>query len=211
MSVAAWIFWPLAAYLFGAVPFGLLLARAKGVDLRCHGSGNIGATNVARVLGKRLGLITLSADLSKGLVPVLGCRMAMEGNPDMELYIALAGVGAVIGHCYPVFLRFRGGKGVSTAAGVFLGICPVVLAFAMAGFVLAVKKCGYVSVGSLSAAVIIPVLLHFLCPGRDLELMAWFVAIVIWWKHRENIGRLLRGEEKGWRRREDTLERLGGP
>lgn len=204
MSVPAWIFWPLSAYLLGAVPFGLLFARAKGVDLRSHGSGNIGATNVARVLGRWLGLLTLSADLSKGLLPVLGCRMAMAGDPNAELLVALAGMGAILGHCYPVFLRFRGGKGVATAAGVFLSICPAALAFATAGFVLAVRQSGYVSVGSLTAAVLMPVLLHFLCPSRDLEVMAWCAAIVIWWKHRENIGRLLRAEEKSWKKQEHT-------
>jgi len=122
------IFLPASAYLLGSIPFGLLLARMRGVDVRSVGSGNIGATNVTRALGKGFGLLTFCADLSKGFVPVLVCRAVLPAGLETQTILALTGFGAVLGHCFPVFLGFRGGKGIATASGVFLGICPLALA-----------------------------------------------------------------------------------
>jgi glycerol-3-phosphate acyltransferase PlsY len=201
MTPLSQIIWPIGAYLLGSIPFGLLLARCKGIDLRKHGSGNIGATNVARVMGKGWwGLITLTADLSKGLLPVLGCMWAMAGATDPDFWIACTGLSAVLGHCYSIFLGFQGGKGVATAAGVFLGVCPCAIGIAVITFLITLKKWGYVSVGSLTAALFTPILMHFFCPALELELMAWGTACVIWIRHKDNIKRLMKGEEKSWRK-----------
>jgi glycerol-3-phosphate acyltransferase PlsY len=198
MTPSSQIIWPIGAYLLGSIPFGLLLARCKGIDLRKHGSGNIGATNVARVMGKGWGLLTLTADLAKGLLPVLGCMWAMAGAADLDLWIACAGLSAVLGHCYSIFLGFRGGKGVATAAGVFLVVCPFAIGVAVVTFIIVLKKWGYVSAGSLAASVFTPILMHFFCPAAELELMAWGTTCIIWIRHKDNIKRLIRGEEKGW-------------
>ncbi len=193
--------WPIAAYILGSIPFGLLVAKTKGVDLRRHGSGNIGATNVARVIGKTYGLITLLADVSKGLLPVLGCRLWAESLTDTQFVMSLTGLAAVTGHCFPVFLGFRGGKGVATAAGVFLGLCPKAFAFAAAGFIAAVKISGYVSLGSLATSILLPLLMHLFCPGQFVEPMAWTIAIIIWFRHQDNIKRLISGQEKSWKKK----------
>ncbi len=190
---------PLFAYLLGSIPFGLLIARTKGIDIRGKGSGNIGATNVARVVGKIWGLFTLCLDLLKGLLPVLIYRALIREAPDDVLFLALTGFMAVVGHCYSLFLRFHGGKGVATAAGVFLGLCPYAVLLAALAFLLVFKKWGYVSLGSLTAAITLPIFFHFLCRSTYLEVMAWAIAIIIWIKHRDNIRRLINGEEKGFK------------
>ncbi|NIA08601.1 MAG: glycerol-3-phosphate 1-O-acyltransferase PlsY [Nitrospiraceae bacterium] len=194
------IIWPILAYLIGSIPFGLVLAHARGIDLRKYGSGNIGATNVARVTGKGWGLLTLVADLSKGLLPVIACKYAVSGSPDPYFWIACTGLAAVLGHCYSIFLGLHGGKGVATATGVFLGICPKAVGIATVIFVLVVKKWGYVSLGSLTTAALMPILLYLFCPTLAFESMALGIAIVIWIRHRDNIKRLIRSEEKGWRK-----------
>jgi len=193
-------FFPAAAYLLGSIPFGLLIARGMGIDLRSRGSGNIGATNVTRVLGKGPGLLTLLADLGKGFAVVLACRTFFPEKEGDEFILALTGMAAVLGHCFPVFLGFRGGKGIATAAGVFLAVSPASLGVAALVFLVAAKTSGFVSLGSLLASVAVPAALHFFRPGLPLESMAWAIALLVWWKHRANIGRLLRGEELGWRR-----------
>ncbi len=200
MSLLPQIIWPIGSYLLGSIPFGLLFAHCRGIELRKHGSGNIGATNVARVMGKGWGLLTLAADLAKGLLPVLGCIWAMAGTADIDLWIAFTGIGAVMGHCYSIFFRFRGGKGVATASGVFLGVCPFGVGVAVFTFIVVLKKWGYVSVGSLSMALFMPILMHFFCPAYELELMAWVITLIIWIRHRDNIKRLIKGEEKSWGR-----------
>ncbi|MEF3168531.1 MAG: glycerol-3-phosphate 1-O-acyltransferase PlsY [Deltaproteobacteria bacterium] len=196
------IFFPAFAYLLGSIPFGLLLARMRGVDVRSVGSGNIGATNVTRAVGKGFGLLTFCADLSKGLIPVLVCRAVLPAGLETQTILAFTGFGAVLGHCFPVFLGFQGGKGIATASGVFLGICPLALAPATVLFALAFWLTRIVSVGSLLASLALPVALHFLCTGCSgpVEVMTWAVTLLVWWKHRGNIQRLLRGEELGFRR-----------
>jgi len=188
------------AYFMACIPFGLVIAGKEGVDLRRRGSGNIGATNVARVIGKRAGLITLALDILKGFLPVFLLRIfwAAPVFPDAggrDLFVAMSGVAAVAGHCFPVFMNFRGGKGVATAAGVFLAVCPATLVIAAAGFFFAVKKWRYVSVASLLAASIMPVTVSLFCPSDHIELMSWTIALIIWIKHADNLRRLSRGEE----------------
>ena len=200
---------PLAGYLAGTIPSGLLIGLSRGVDVRTAGSKNIGATNVARVVGKRWGAITLVADVLKGFLPVVAARTACVSLPDAMLHdsmliVALTGFAAVAGHCFSVFLRFRGGKGVATAVGVFLAVCPVAVLGAFVIFYLSMKKWRIVSVSSLLSSIVAPVLIHFFCNDIAMEIMAWSVAAVIWIKHRDNIRRLLDGTEKEFSSGEDA-------
>ncbi len=195
------MFWPALAYLLGSIPFGIIIAKAKGIDLRRHGSGNIGATNVARVVGRTYGLVTLAADMAKGLGPVLGCMYLAGDVREPGFVLAVTALAAVAGHCFSVFLGFKGGKGVATAAGVFLALCPWALALAAAVFLAMVRWSGYVSMGSLAASAVLPLFLYALCPDPYLEPMSWSIAIMIWFRHKDNIQRLLTGKEKGWRKK----------
>src|SRR5512137_739985 len=142
----------LGAYLLGSIPTGLLLARAAGVDIRTTGSGNIGATNVYRTLGRTVGILTLVGDCVKGLIPVLVARHLEMG----DAMIAAAGAAAFLGHVYTVFLGFKGGKGVATALGVFLAVAPAAVGAALLVFVAVVWKWRYISLGSICAALVMP-------------------------------------------------------
>jgi glycerol-3-phosphate acyltransferase PlsY len=187
--------WPFAAaflvgYGLGSIPFGLLLTRWSGAgDIRRIGSGNIGATNVLRTGRKGLALATLLLDLAKGGLPT-ALGYAWFG-PDVAV---LAGAGAIVGHCFPVWLGFRGGKGVATAAGVVLGLTPFVFVVILAVFVLVVATTRLVSLGSLVAAGLSPVAAWLTGDPQAAELYL-LVAALVALKHRGNIGRLLRGEE----------------
>ncbi len=184
------------AYILGSIPFGLLIARSKGVDLRKEGSGNIGATNAARILGKKSGLLVLLLDMAKGLVPVLLVRLFWKGPLPSDHLAAITGIFAVIGHCFPIFLGFKGGKGVATAAGVFLALYPTSIAIAAAGFAATVWAFRYVSLGSLVASLLVPISMIFLRPDEQPYIFsAWVIASVIWWQHRDNLRRLVRGQE----------------
>ncbi len=183
---------PAIAYLLGSVPFGLVFSKAKGIDPRLHGSGNIGATNISRVLGKGWGITTLLCDTLKGYLPVLAAiRLELP-----SIIVALTGLAAVAGHCYSVFLTFKGGKGVATALGVFLAICPKAVAIAAVVFAGALYYTGYVSVGSLASVALMPVLLFFFKNDSIIQTMAWTVCFIIWLRHKDNIARLRKGEEK---------------
>jgi glycerol-3-phosphate acyltransferase PlsY len=177
-------------YLAGSIPFGLLLTRWSGAgDLRAIGSGNIGATNVLRTGRKGLALATLAADLAKGALPVaLGYRWL---GPDIAV---AAGLGAVLGHCFPVWLRFRGGKGVATAAGVILGLTPGVVPVALMVFIIIVTITRYVSVGSLLAAVMAPLVAWAMGEIQAAELYVALAAVILV-KHAGNIRRLFNGTE----------------
>lgn len=188
------------SYLLGAIPFGLLVGKIAGIDVRASGSGNIGATNVSRLLGKRLGVLTLCCDAAKALVPMALAGRIFSGQPVQAPVVALCGAAAFLGHCYPVYLRFKGGKGVATALGIFLYLSPLAAAGAVAVFILLVAVRGYVSLGSLAAAAITPPLVWLLTQSLAETLLAVFIAVLIWIKHRENIVRLLRGEEKSWKK-----------
>jgi glycerol-3-phosphate acyltransferase PlsY len=181
----------LIGYLVGSVPFGLLLTRLGGAgDIRAIGSGNIGATNVLRTGRKGLALATLLLDILKGLLPAwLGYRCY---GPDVAV---LAGLGAVVGHCFPVWLWFRGGKGVATAAGVMLALTPIVTLAALLVFALAFAATRIVSVASLAAAVAAPVVAWRLGHAQAAELYL-AIAALVWVKHAGNIRRLLRGKER---------------
>ncbi len=177
-------------YLAGSVPFGLLLARLGGAgDIRGIGSGNIGATNVLRTGRKGLALATLLADIAKGALPTL-LAFAWLG-PDIAVAV---GLGTVLGHCFPVWLRFRGGKGVATAAGVILALTPMVVPIILALFVAVVWVTRYVSLGSCLAAVAAPVTAWLLGYGQPAELYVALAVIVVG-THHANIRRLIKGEE----------------
>lgn len=199
-EVIVWLGAGTVSYLVGAVPTGLLTGLAKGVDIRKIGSGNIGATNVLRALGKGWGLFTLVIDALKGLVPVLLFPMVAEkitGRVQTSELSLLCGVLAVMGHNWPVYLGFKGGKGVATSTGALVGLAPWC---ALAGFgvwLLVFLSTRYVSLASISAAVAICVLawVTTMKDGFVLPLVLTLLAIILIWKHRENIGRLLRGNE----------------
>lgn len=200
MDWLQWILFCIVAYLLGSVPFGLLIGRTMGTDIRKHGSGNIGATNVTRTLGRKLGILTLCLDILKGWLPVTIAKNLLEGQENFEVILAATALCAFLGHCYPIFLHFKGGKGVATAAGVFLAICPQALALAFLSFTAVVWLTGFVSAGSLTAALVMPLLQMFFLPSFPISIATWTIAALVWWKHRDNIQRLLRGEEKGWKK-----------
>lgn len=180
------------AYLLGSVPTGLLLAKAFGdIDIRTTGSGNIGATNVYRTLGKKLGVMTLVGDCLKGLLPVLAAKLLHLESP----WIAAVALAAFLGHIYTVFLGFKGGKGVATALGVFLGISPLSVLAALAVFVGVLARWRYVSLASIAAAAVVPSLVAFFEKTAAYTLMALLVAALVIWRHRENIQRLRAGTE----------------
>ena len=183
--------WLAAAYLLGSIPTGLLLGKAYGIDVRQEGSGNIGATNLYRTLGRKIGVITLLGDCLKGLVPVLVSRAC---GLDAE-QVAWVGLAAFCGHVFSVFLRFKGGKGVATALGVFLALSPLAVAIAMAVFVLLVLKWRYISLGSISAAAIMPLAVSLLGGNRVMLLVTALIALTVIVKHQENIKRLVAGTE----------------
>jgi acyl phosphate:glycerol-3-phosphate acyltransferase len=178
------------AYLIGSVPFGLILTRLGGAgDVRQIGSGNIGATNVLRTGRKGLALATLALDFLKGALPVwLAYRYL---GPDMAV---VAGLGAVIGHCFPVWLKFKGGKGVATAAGVVVALTPAVAAIAIAVFVVVVLATRYVSLGSMLGAIAAAPGAYLMGHVQTAELYL-LLALLIVLKHASNVRRLLRGTE----------------
>jgi glycerol-3-phosphate acyltransferase PlsY len=175
------------AYLLGSVPTGYILGSRAGIDVRKAGSGNVGATNVARVVGKRQGILTLLADATKGFIPVF---VASQLNLNSSA-IALAGAAAFLGHLYPVFLKFRGGKGVATALGVFLGLSPWATLVLIAVFGATVLTSRIVSVGSMIAAAAAPITLWVFSYPFVFVATSAFLALMIIWRHRANIKRLL--------------------
>ncbi len=195
------VFLVVAAYLIGSIPFGLLLSRGSGLDIRKQGSKNIGATNVARLLGKKLGIYTLLLDIAKGYLPMCLAGLLLADSPHHNLVTGLCGAASITGHMFPVYLGFKGGKGVATGLGVFLYLAPRALLGCLVVFLGAVGFTGYVSLGSLLAsAAIVPGLWFFSEPSWKLILGA-FVAVMIWIKHHQNINRLLSGTEKSFKKR----------
>jgi acyl phosphate:glycerol-3-phosphate acyltransferase len=180
------------SYLIGSIPTGLWLGLyLRGVDVREHGSKNIGATNTMRVFGKTFGAIALAGDAGKGIVAVL--LLARLGTWE---YLPIAcGAAAVVGHMAPVFLRFKGGKGVATGAGVFLALCPLPTMIAAGVFALAVAATRMVSAGSISASVALCGAIYALDPSWPLRIIATGVTVLVIYKHRTNISRMIGGTE----------------
>ena len=185
----------LAAYLLGAIPNGLLIARLKGIDLQQVGSGNIGATNVFRCVGKGWGMLAFALDAVKGFVPAFVFPRLVAGAPD---WLGLAcGVAAVAGHNWPVWLKFKGGKGVSTSAGMLLGIAPAAVGVGFLVFAATVALTRFVSLGSILAAVAVPAAYISMTGGANRLLAGALVVmgLLVIAKHRANIRRLLAGTE----------------
>ncbi|MBU0513862.1 MAG: glycerol-3-phosphate 1-O-acyltransferase PlsY [Proteobacteria bacterium] len=187
----------LAAYLVASIPFGLLLARALGkVDPREGGSGNVGTINVARTAGKTAAIFTLCLDAAKGGVPV-GLSLWLFS----PLETAVVGLAAFLGHVWPVYLRFRGGKGVATVLGILLVVSPWAgIATTLTVPLLGVPS-GFMSVGSMVACLLAPVWLLILGEPIELVVMSVILAFLVVWRHRENISRLLSGKEHHWRKK----------
>ena len=190
----------LGSYFIGSIPFGLVLGKVAGVDVRVAGSGNIGATNVARLVGKKLGGLTLVCDALKAILPMLAAARLLENGSQREFWVALCGGAAFLGHLYPLYLGFRGGKGVATALGIFLYLAPVAALVDLLIFVGVVYNWGYVSLGSLTAALMMPGLVWLLTGSLSNSLLALAIGVLIWVKHWDNIVRLMHHEEKSWRK-----------
>ena len=190
----------LGSYLIGALPFGLLIGKLAGADVRKEGSGNIGATNVSRVLGKKLGVATLCCDVLKSYLPMSVASVLPASQTNAALWTAVCGLAAVLGHIFPVYLKFKGGKGVASALGMFLFLSPVAVGLALLVFLAAVWFSGFVSLGSLAAATAMPFFLWLTGQPLTKIIICLPVVALIWFKHHENIIRLRRGEEKSWRR-----------
>ena len=189
------IFYPMliVAYLIGAIPTGVVLTRLFGAtDIRNSGSGNIGATNVYRVAGKKLGILTLLGDALKGAVPVL-IAMKLLGLYDAQ--VGAVAAAAFVGHCYPIYLKFKGGKGVATALGIFMVLSPLAVLGAFLIFALLLWKWSYVSLGSISAAAAIPLLVYLTGGSVSLIVTTLFISLVVILRHHQNIQRLLNGSE----------------
>jgi glycerol-3-phosphate acyltransferase PlsY len=180
------------AYVAGSVPFAFLLARRRGVDLRTRGSGNVGAANVLRTSGVGAAVAAVALDALKGTVAVLVAQRLTSGAAE----VMAAGVVSVLGHVYPVWLRFRGGKGVATAAGVFVVLAPVALGAAVIMFVAVVRVTRFVSLGSMAAAVTLPILSAALGGPASVTAGAVLTAAIIVHRHRANLSRVLAGTER---------------
>jgi glycerol-3-phosphate acyltransferase PlsY len=192
---------PIASYLVGAIPFGLMIGRLAGIDVRSSGSGNIGATNVTRLAGKKFGVLTLLLDILKGFLPIYIASALLPQGSGREFLLLLCGVCAVVGHMFPVYLRFKGGKGVATGVGVFLFLSPMAIGISFVVFAATVALTGFVSAGSLLASGLFPLWLWLLGEPAGAIATGLIIAFLIWFKHHENIGRLLRGEEKSWKKK----------
>ncbi|MEZ6195478.1 MAG: glycerol-3-phosphate 1-O-acyltransferase PlsY [Planctomycetota bacterium] len=190
----------LGAYALGSVSWALILVRLlRGEDLRRHGSGNLGATNAGRVLGRRWAVAIYGLDMLKGLVPVLVARaLTPAGPPPLAV---VAGLGAILGHVFPFYLRFRGGKGVATGSGVIVGLHPLTAGVGVAVWILGILATRYVSLASILATISLPIGYALLGPEGAPErpwVLGFLVAIatLVVWLHRSNVARLARGEER---------------
>ena len=195
------VLWLVASYFIGAIPTSYLLSRFfAGIDLRQQGSGNLGATNLYRVLGWKYAIPAALVDIGKGFVPVV---VFAPRESSSQLFALACGVAAIIGHVFSVFVRFKGGKGVATAAGVMLGLTPLALAVCAAAWAIMVRITGYVSLASISAAALLPVAVYLLEDAKTLG-MVWVAAAIaagVIVLHRRNIERLLKGTESRFGRR----------
>lgn len=214
----------IAAYLLGSIPFGLLIARAHGKDLRSIGSGNIGATNVSRALGRKWAYFCFALDVLKGLIPMLATLHLASTRPDqtqgervvlLGLWLAV-GCAAIVGHIFPIYLKFKGGKGVATSFGIALGLWPyftVCALFALATWLIVVLTFRYVSLASILASVVFPLVLILaiiLIPGWEFGILwpvvvtAFAIPVMVVMRHRENITRLIAGTESKIRQNKNS-------
>jgi glycerol-3-phosphate acyltransferase PlsY len=193
----AWVPFFAAAFFLGSIPFGQIISRRVAhMDITRMGSRNIGATNVARELGMKWGVLTLALDVLKGLVPAASFRFLF---PESHLGLSLIGISALLGHQFTPFLRFRGGKGVATALGFFLAVSPIATLLALCVFLLAVYLWDFISLGSIVASFSVPVFFGLFVKSGTLVAASLIAAGLICLKHKGNIQRLAAGKERRWR------------
>jgi len=192
MNCVRILFFTLTAYLIGSIPFGLLLSKAKGKDIRKLGSGNIGATNVLRCLGKPAGITCFALDVFKGFLPASFFPLLAETYGSSGI---LFGAAAILGHNFPVFLKFKGGKGVATSAGVLVGVAPLAVVIGVLIWMLVFYASGYVSLGSIVAASAVIVAGWALNYGRVIAIALTLLGALTIYRHRANIRRLIDGTE----------------
>ncbi len=186
-------------YILGSVPFSFLLGKLKGVDLRKIGSGNIGATNLSRACGKGFGITGFILDVLKGFLAVLiGYKLSSNINPI--IFGIVGGIGSIAGHNWTFFLKFKGGKGVATSSGVLLGLCPIPLILSTGVWIFVLLISGYVSLSSIIASFSLPIFIYFLKKDPILLVLSIIIFILILYRHRGNIKRLLKGEENRFKR-----------
>ncbi len=200
----------IASYLVGSIPFGYLAARIKGIDIRKRGSGNVGATNVIRTLGKAYGYPVFAADFLKGFCAVkVSILIATHLQPEWissEMFGIAAAISSVLGHSFPVWLRFKGGKGVATSAGALFGLAPIATLLSAAIWLLTFLLTRYVSVASIAAAAAIPLIILITTwlsqtAGRLLFYSSVCLAALVIWRHRSNLSRLMHGTEPRFSRK----------
>ena len=198
VNVWQWL-WPLPAYLVGSVPAGFLLGKMRGIDIRQHGSGNIGATNVYRVMGRNWGLLAFAFDFLKGFLPLFLVRtfaVVDDGSWQVSLLLVACGIASILGHNYTPWLGFKGGKGIATSAGMLGALMPCVLALALSLWIIAVLVTRYVSIASLLAAAVLPVGAAFFYRGQWIYFgLCCLAGGLAAWRHRSNIRRLIDGTE----------------
>jgi acyl phosphate:glycerol-3-phosphate acyltransferase len=223
VPIWSYIIVAVAAYLLGSIPTGFLVAKAKGIDIRSVGSGNIGATNAMRVLGKPAGIFVLLVDAAKGyvacaLIPPLiwnwlaphysGLFQYFRDTPveNQMRYFLIAGIFAVLGHNFTCWLKFKGGKGIATTAGVYLALAPVALGIAFAVFILTILVTRYASVGSIIAAIALPIAVWFTNEDLFLRIVTIALCLLAIYKHKSNIKRLMAGTENQLGKKTSTTE-----
>ena len=198
----------LLGYILGSCPNGLIVSKARGIDVRKHGSGNIGATNVLRVVGKEWGYLVFALDALKGLLAVrvtIWIAASISSSAvSPELIGIVAGVACILGHAFPIWLNFRGGKGVATSAGVLLGLMPIAVVSVFLVWLVLFKTTRYVSVASIGAAIALPIFVTLylrikMLTGASLLPFSILIAAVVIWRHRSNMQRLLHGKEQRFR------------
>jgi acyl phosphate:glycerol-3-phosphate acyltransferase len=199
-----------ASYLLGSIPFGYLAGEIAGVDVRKAGSGNVGATNVLRVLGKPYGYAVFALDFLKGLGAVkISVLIATHVRPEWgspEIFGIVAAASAVIGHCFPLWLKFRGGKGVATSAGALFGLMPLAMLVGVAIWLLIFWLTRYVSLASVIATAALPIVIAIVTRlnqsyGKALFYSSLCIAAVVIWRHHSNLSRLMRGREQRFTRK----------
>ena len=200
MAILSYIVIALAAYLLGSIPTGFVAGKAYGIDIRTVGSGNMGATNVFRTLGKKAGIIVLLVDALKGYTAVWISGSLLQVfdllGADAENYRIVAGIFAVLGHNFTCWLKFKGGKGIATSAGVFLALAPVAVGVAVGAWIIAFALSRYVSVASIAAAIALPTAVWLSKENLTLRLVTVALGLLAIAKHKGNIKRLLNGTER---------------
>ncbi|MBW2707891.1 MAG: glycerol-3-phosphate 1-O-acyltransferase PlsY [Deltaproteobacteria bacterium] len=199
------LYFALGAYLLGSVPFGKVIAgMAAQIDITQRGSKNIGATNVARELGLKWGLLTLALDVLKGLIPILVfSACSFKGDVSSQMALAVVSLCPLLGHQFSIFMGFRGGKGVATALGIYLALSPIACVLGLLVFLLVVFKWDFISLGSMVSVGSIPIFLTLFHQPKPVVFASVIMAALIFFRHGENVLRLVRGEERKWKQRKN--------